>query len=175
MLRILNFILGGVLLLAGRKIFWLLVGVIGFVIGVQLATRFFHGSEITMLVAGLVLGVICALLAVFLESVAIGIVGFLGGGYILLTLAGLFNLDKGWMALVIFIVGGLIGSALIASVLNWALILISSLAGSSMVVEALQLKNLTAGLAFVVLLAIGIIVQVSSMRREHHPEHQHHE
>ncbi len=173
MLSILNFILGGILLLTGRKLFWLLVGVIGFVIGVQLAARFFNGSQITMLIAGLVLGVIGALLAVFLESVAIGLVGFLGGGYILLSLATLFNLDKGWLALVIFIVGGVIGSALIAGLLNWALIIISSLAGASMMIEAVQFKGAIAALAFVVLLVIGLIVQSRVMGREEHPQHDH--
>ena len=67
----------GALLLVGRKLFWLFVGTIGFVIGIQVATRFFHGSELITIVAGLVLGIIFAVLAIFLESIAIA--GFLGG------------------------------------------------------------------------------------------------
>lgn len=175
MLDFLNIILGGILLLMGRKLFWLLVGVIGFVIGIQVASRFFHGSEITLIIAGLILGVIFALLAVFLESVAIGLAGFLGGGYILLSLAGLFNLDKGLMALVIFVVGGIIGSILIAALLDWALIIISSLAGSSMIIAAVHWRTTLAGLAFFVLLAIGIGVQASALHRDRHPEHHHNE
>src|SRR5512142_2345265 len=92
---ILDLVLGAILLVAGRRLFWLLVGAIGFVIGVMLATRFFHGSELTMVLAGLVLGLIFALLAIFLESIAIGIAGFLGGGYVLLSMAGMLGLDRG--------------------------------------------------------------------------------
>ena len=102
------------LLLAGRKLFWLFVGGIGFVIGIQVATRFFHGSELTTIVAGLVLGIIFALLAIFVESAHIGVAGFLGGGYVLLSLIALFGIDKGAVTWIAFIIGGLIGLALIA-------------------------------------------------------------
>ncbi len=173
MLAFLNVILGGILLFVGRKLFWLLVGVIGFAIGIQIAARFFKGSEVTHIIAGLVLGAIFAGLAVFLESLAIGIAGFLGGGYILLSLAGLFNLDKGLLGLILFVVGGVIGSILIASLLNWALIIISSLAGASMIVRAVDLRYLLAGLLFLILLAAGIAVQASALHREHHPEPRH--
>ena len=70
MLGFLDIIFGGALLLVGRKLFWLLVGAIGFAIGIQVATRFFHGSELTTIVAGLVLGIIFAVLAIFVELIA---------------------------------------------------------------------------------------------------------
>jgi hypothetical protein len=168
MLDFLNVVLGGALLLAGRKLFWLFVGVIGFVIGVQVATRFFHGSQLTTLVAGLVIGIIFAVLAIFVESLAIGIAGFLGGGYILLSLAGVFGLDKGILTWIIFIVGGILGAALIAWLFDWALISISALAGSSMIVRALSFNTTTAALIFVILLIIGIAVQGSVLRAEKH-------
>ena len=171
MLNFLNALFGGALLIAGRKLFWLFVGVIGFIIGVQVATRFFHGSELITIIAGLGLGVIFAVLAIFLESLAIGIAGFLGGGYILLSLAGLFGLDKGIMAWIIFIVGGIIGAALIASLFDWALIIISSLAGSSMAVNAFQFGQPMAALIFIVLLFIGIAVQASTLSAERRTGH----
>src|SRR5512135_977366 len=128
-LSILDLVLGVILLVAGRRLFWLLVGAIGFVIGVMLATRFFHGSELTVVLAGLVLGIIFALLAIFLESIAIGIAGFLGGGYVLLSIATMLGLDtNGIMPWIVFAVGGVIGVILVALLFNWALITISSLA-----------------------------------------------
>src|SRR5512146_133518 len=115
LLAILNLVIGAILLVAGRKLFWLLVAGIGFVIGAMLATRFFNGNELTMILAGLVLGAIFALLAIFLESVAIGIAGFLGGGYILLSIAGMLGLDRGGLwSWVIFAIGGIIGIILVA-------------------------------------------------------------
>ncbi len=172
MLNFLNALFGGALLVAGRKLFWLFVGVIGFIIGTQIATRFFHGSELITIIAGLVLGVIFAVLAIFLGTLAIGIAGFLGGGYILLSLAGVFGLDKGILTWVIFIVGGIIGAVLIAFIFDWALIIISSLAGSSMVVNAFHFAKSISAVMFIVLVFIGIVVQVSTIRVERRTGHQ---
>jgi hypothetical protein len=165
MLGLLNVIFGGALLLVGRKLFWLLVGAIGFVIGIQIATRIFHGSEVISIIAGLVVGVIFAMLAIFLESVAIGIAGFLGGGYILLSIISLFGLDKGVMTWIAFIIGGIIGMVLVIFLFDWALISISSLAGASMVVSGLNIGAANAGLVFFILLIVGVFIQSTELRK----------
>ena len=149
MLSAFNLIIGSILLVAGRKLFWLLVGGIGFIVGVQLATRFFNGNEVTTIVAGIVLGIIFALLAIFLESIAIGVAGFLGGGYILLNIAGMLGWDKGVLPWIIFAVGGIIGVILVTLLFNWALITISALAGASLIVSAFGLTAATAGLVYI--------------------------
>ncbi len=166
-LALLNLVIGAILLVAGRKLFWLLVAGIGFVIGVMLATRFFNGNELTMILAGLVLGAIFALLAIFLESVAIGIAGFLGGGYVLLSIAGILGLDRGGIgSWIIFAVGGIIGIILVALLFSWALITISSLAGASMVVAAFGMTAAAAGTVFLVLVIAGVLIQGTALRRE---------
>ncbi len=158
MLGFLDIIFGGALLLAGRKLFWLFVGAIGFAIGIQVATRFFHGSELTTIVAGLVLGIIFAVLAIFVESIAIAVAGFLGGGYVLLSITALFGLDRGAVTWIAFIIGGLIGLALIAFLFDWALISISSLAGASLVVSGFKFGTETGSLIFLVLLIAGVLI-----------------
>ena len=165
MLGILDIIFGGALLLVGRKLFWLFVGAIGFVIGIQVATRFFHGSELITIVAGLVLGIIFAVLAIFLESIAIAIAGFLGGGYILLSITTSLGIDKGAVAWIAFIIGGILGLILISILFDWALIIISSLAGASMVVSGFNFGMATTGLIFLILLIAGILIQASELRR----------
>ncbi len=168
-LSILDLVLGVILLVAGRRLFWLLVGAIGFVIGVMLATRFFHGTELTVVLAGLVLGIIFALLAIFLESIAIGIAGFLGGGYVLLSIATMLGLDtNGVMPWIVFAVGGVIGVILVALLFSWALITISSLAGASMVVAAFGMTAGAAGLVYIGLVIAGVLIQGTAMRREGH-------
>ena len=163
MINLINVVLGGALLLAGRKLFWLFVGAVGFVTGLQLATSFWQGPEGLALVFGLVLGVIFALLAIFLQSIAIGIAGFLAGGYILNAMAGMFGLEAGW---VIYIIGGLIGLALVIFLFDWAIITLSSLAGASLVVQAFLPEGGTGGIIFTVLFLIGVIVQGSVLRSE---------
>ena len=174
MLSLLNIILGGTLLVLGRRLFWLFVAAIGFVIGIQAANRFFHGSEITMIVAGLVLGIVFALIAIFVESLAIGIAGFLGGGYVLLSIASLFGLDQGATTWVAFILGGIIGVALIAFLFDWALISISSLAGASMIVGGFHFSSSNGSVIFLVLLIAGVLIQGTELRKngpkgEHSP------
>ncbi len=111
---------------------------------------------------------IFALLAVFLESVAVGIAGFLGGGYVLLSIAGMLGLDQSnnLMTWIIFAVGGVLGVILVALLFSWALITISSLAGASMVVGAFGMTAATAGLVFLGLVIAGVLIQGTAMRRE---------
>lgn len=58
MLNVINLILGAALLLAGRKLFWLFVGAAGFITGMQLATRLWQGSDLLVILIGLVIGII---------------------------------------------------------------------------------------------------------------------
>lgn len=167
LVSLLDLVLGVFLLVAGRRLFWLLVAGIGFAVGVTLAARLFNGSELTMILAGLVLGGIFALLAIFLESVAIGIAGFLGGGYVLLSIATMLGLDRGTVTTwVIFAIGGVLGIILVAVLLNWALITISSLVGASMVVSAFGMAAATAGLVYLGLVIAGVLIQGTALRRE---------
>src|SRR5258705_11810661 len=78
---ILSVMIGVVVLLFGRKLFWLCVAAIGFAAGVTLALHL--GTEPTPLLQltfAILLGFIGALLALFLQKLAIGLAGFLAGG-----------------------------------------------------------------------------------------------
>jgi len=163
---LLNIVLGGSLLVGGRKVFWLLLGTIGFVTGVEVSTRFMHRSELVTVGAAIALGVVFALLAIFLESVAIGLAGFLGGGYVALSLANLLSLQGRNVELVAFVVGGVLGFLLIVALFDWALISISSLAGAAMVVGALGLRPGIRATAFAALVFLGVIIQGLALRRE---------
>ena len=164
MLTLINAILGGVLLVAGRKLFWLFVAAAGFVTGFQLTTVYFQGSESLSIIVGLVVGAIFAILAIFLQTIAIGIVGFLAGGYILQTLATMLGFDTASLAWIIYIIGGIIGVLLVSFLFDWAIITLSSLAGASLLVEAFQLQS--NGPIFLILVLAGVIIQGTSLRTE---------
>ena len=166
MIGILNVVLGGALLVAGRKLFWLLVGTIGFLIGIGLAARLIHGSELITVVVGLLLGVVFAMLAIFLQSVAIGLAGFLGGGYVLLGIASLLGLTDTTVSLVAFVVGGIAGVILVGVLFDWALISISAFAGASMIVQGLGLQPAAAALPYLGLMLLGVLIQGFELRRE---------
>ena len=172
MVAIINMILGGTLLVAGRRLFWLFVGAAGFVTGVQLTTRYWHGPEGLALIVGLVIGVIFALLAISLQTIAIGIAGFLAGGYVLSGLAGMLGMDRHALVWIIFVVGGIVGVILVRYLFDWAIITLSSLGGASLLLEALFPARATGGLIFPILFIIGVVIQGSVLRSDRQQTHR---
>jgi hypothetical protein len=166
MLTLINAILGGALLVVGRKLFWLFVAAAGFVTGFQLTTRSFQGSEGLSIIVGLVVGAIFAILAIFLQTIAIGIAGFLAGGYVLQTLLAMLGFEKAASTWIIFIIGGIIGVLLVSFLFDWAIITLSSLVGATLVAEAFQLQRVANGLIFLILFLAGVILQGTILRRE---------
>lgn len=75
----------------------------------------------------------------------------------------MLNLENGWVA---FIVGGIIGVILVGAFLDWALIILSTLAGSSLLIETIELPQIFSVLGFILLVAIGISVQAKDMKKE---------
>jgi hypothetical protein len=162
-LRILS---GIIILFFGRQLFWLFVGVLGFLFGVDLATYWLVGQPAWSVVAiGLVAGVICALLAVLLQRVAFGVAGFLAGGYLLQSLLLAGGYDQGrapWAALV---AAGVVGGVLAFLLMDWALIALSALTGAAVIVAGAHLVPSAAAAVFTVLSVIGIAVQAFVYRR----------
>jgi len=165
MLGLINVLIGGALLMAGRKLFWLFIGALGFITGIQVTASIWQGPDWLLLVIGVVVGIIFAMLATFLQALAIGIAGFLGGGYVLTILAGMLGIEIGIPAWIIYIIGGIIGVALVSFLFDWAIITLSSLAGASLVSSAIFLQSNTQ-LFFIALFFVGVIVQGSLMRNE---------
>jgi hypothetical protein len=158
-------VLGIAMLLIGRKLFWLFVGVVGFYFGYTLAGQFLPAeSEVVVLVIGLMAGILGAILAAFLQRIAVGIAGFIAGGYFLasmLTRLG-FGIDSPYWLL--FIIGGVIGVLLVVVMFDWALILLSSLVGAGLLVQTIDLTGLMATFAFFFLFFLGILLQAKFMR-----------
>jgi hypothetical protein len=170
MLNLINVILGGALLVTGRKLFWLFVGALGFITGMQLTARFWHGPEGLAIILGLVVGLVFAGLAVFLQTIAIAIAGFLAGGYILSMLVSMLGLQTTTLTWIVYIVGGILGVILVSYLFDWAVITLSSMAGASLVVQALLSGRAASGLVFTILFIAGIVIQGSMLRAEKKPE-----
>jgi hypothetical protein len=158
-------ILGGALLIWGRKLFWLFVAAAGFLAGWQIAQSFTQ-NEIIGIVIGILFAIGGALLAMFLKKIAIGVAGFLMGGSVLLSLAGLFNLDQGPAYWGFFLVGGIAGVILIGMFFDLALIWLSSLAGTMLLMEVIPYQGVTRILVFVGILFVGVVIQSSQWRKD---------
>ena len=155
-----SMLVGIALLFAGRRLFWLFVGAAGFLYGLGVAPRLFPGQpELVVMVIAIVAGVIGALLAIFLQRIAIGLAGALFGGYLLAGLVRAFGGEIGSSETVLFLVGGILGAVLVIMLFDWALIVLSSLAGAALIVHPLALARAVETAIFAVAALVGILVQ----------------
>ena len=156
---------GAALLLAGRRLFWLFVAITGFFVGAEVAGDLF-ANQPQWVVWGLAAGagIIGAVLAMLLQRVAFAVAGFYAGGYLAITLVQSFG--WGMPDVVVSLTGGIIGAVLAALVLDWAIIVLSSLVGSGLIVAALGHQSLQGALLGAVLAAVGIFVQATFTRKK---------
>jgi hypothetical protein len=159
-------IVGVIVLFFGRRLFWLCVAAVGFATGVELAPHFVQQpSPLLALTFALVLGFIGALIALFLQKIAIAIAGFLAGGKLAVAMAGAFLVQSGQYFWLIFLIGGVIGAILLLVLFDWALIFLSSVIGAHLVQSLFALPPTGTAILFTVLVALGVVVQASSFRR----------
>src|SRR6266536_1398246 len=137
---IIGALIGVVILFFGRKLFWLCVAAVGFAAGVEIAPHLVNEpSPLLALTIALVLGLIGALLALFLQKVAVAVLGFLAGGKLAGAIAAAFFVHYAQYSTIIFLVGGVVGAILLLAVFDWALIVVSSLIGAHLIQSAIVL------------------------------------
>ena len=163
---IVGVLLGVVILFFGRRLFWLCVAAVGFAVGVEIAPLLVNEpSSLLALLIALVFGVLGALLAFFVQKIAIAVLGFLAGGKLAAAIAAAFFVHYAQYSTIIFVAGGIIGAILLLAVFDWALIIVSSFIGAYLVQSAIVLPPTGSTLVFVALAIIGILVQAASFRR----------
>jgi hypothetical protein len=163
-----SILIGVVILFFGRKLFWLCVAAIGFAAGVELAPHLVQDpSALLSLTIALLLGIIGALLALFLQKIAIAVLGFLAGGKLAGAIAAAFFVHYAQHSTIIFVIGGVIGAILLLVLFDWALIVVSSLIGAHLIVyqSTIALPQSGSIILFIGLAAVGILVQTASLRR----------
>ena len=165
---IFSILIGVVILFFGRKLFWLCVAAIGFAAGVELAPHLVQDpSALLSLTIALLLGIIGALLALFLQKIAIAVLGFLAGGKLAGAIAAAFFVHYAQHSTIVFVVGGVIGAILLLVLFDWALIVVSSLIGAHLIVyqSTIALPQSGSIILFIGLAVVGILVQAASLRR----------
>jgi hypothetical protein len=170
---IVGIILGVIELFFGRRLFWLFVGIAGFLIGYFLAPAIFHNmSGLLRILIGIGIGIVFAILAIFFTRFMVAVAGFFifGPAAVVLIRDIGANAPNGstwyWVA---FAVGGILGFILLWAFFDWALIVLTSLAGAGGIVQGI--RNLTSLsstwqiILFVILAVIGIVFQARSHSR----------
>src|SRR6266571_1199660 len=130
------------LLVYGRRLYWLFVAGIGFLTGLAL---------------------IGGLLAVVAQKFVVGLIGFLAGGGSGVLLLRALNMESNTLAWIVYLLLGIVGLALGLVLFEWALILLSSLAGANLIVVGVEnLVHLSRGsvvLLVCIVALVGILVQ----------------
>lgn len=159
-----NIILGLILLVFGRKLFWLFVAIVGFLVGMAMTSVVLADQpEWVLLCVALSAGLLGALLAVFAERVAFALAGFYAGSYLALIASQSFGGDGNSMLWFVF--GGVIGGVCAALIMDWAIIVLSCLVGAGAIVQALQLGQTGGFVVFIVLVITGTFLQRRLMIR----------
>jgi hypothetical protein len=164
MMELMYGVIGVVLLALGRRLFWLFVGCVGFAAGLQTAQLYFGlQPSWEAWAAALLLGLTGALLAVFFQKLAVVLGGFAAGSTIGAHLAFMMGVTS---APVIPILGGILGAILLYVLFDWALVVLSSVAGSTLVVQAWSWEPPLGTVFYLILIAAGICFQAAWLNRQ---------
>jgi len=174
---IVGIIFGLIELFLGRKLFWLFVAIGGFLLGWFLVPAIWPDADTWVsILVGLVAGLLFALLAVLFRRIMVAIGGFFlfaGAGVLLVRFLGAEAAAGSTVYWVAYLVGGLIGAVLLFLLFDWALIVLTSIAGAGAVASGIAyLSDGMSGwlevVIFVVLAAIGIAFQTWPFRGRPH-------
>lgn len=152
--------LGAALIALGRRLYWLFVAAVGFLIGLRGAETFLHQAPDWMhILLAVIAGLLGAGLAVVLQRFGIVLAGAVAGAFLangFLDFLGLGSASWGW---VLYVVAAVLGALLLSLLFNWALIVLSSIFGSVLIVQALDLATPWNTVLFLCALAAGLLLQ----------------
>ncbi len=164
----LQILLGAVSLLAGKRLFWLFIALVGFVFGFRLTLLGLpmetHGGM--ALWVGLGVAVLGAVLAVLAQKVAVWVGGSLalGAACHFLLLSGLPQADWPLQAAA-WAIGGVLGLLVAGFLFDFVLIAASVAWGAAMIVHALDLDRGMLPGSFIVLGIVGVLAQTGGGKR----------
>lgn len=158
-------LIGAVLLCLGRKLFWLFVGALGFVMASEMTVEILKTEPAWIqVVIAVVAGSIGVILAITLQEVAIAVSGFMAGGYFLTILLQATSMrfhEQSWIG---FVIGGIVGALLMLWMFDPALIVLSSATGAHLILQSFHLSPALVSGLFLVLFVSGIVFQVKMLK-----------
>jgi hypothetical protein len=153
-------ILGVLLLFLGRKIFWLFAGAVAFIAALTFIPKYATIQQPTLFYICLAVGVIAATAGVFLQKIVLRGAGFIAGGYVFFGLWEKLMPNQALPWYLPFLIGGVLGALLLSFLFDWAMIILSSLTGAFLIVQALKLEQNMQLIVLVALAVVGIVAQI---------------
>ena len=164
-------ILGLIELFFGRRLFWLFVAIAGFLIGYFLAPAIVPSmSGALRVLIGIGIGIAFGLLAMVFTRFMVALAGFFLVGpaaVLLIRYLGASAASGSALYWIAYAIGGVIGFVLLWAFFDWALIILTSLAGAGAIVRGIagltSVSSTWQVILFVVMAVIGIIFQARSL------------
>jgi len=153
-------VIGFILLVIGHQASWLYVGGVTLLIGSLLADQLnFVRKELDMIVFSFTSGVLGVLLCAYLRKFMVILAALISGGYICYFLPKALGWDTSWINWVIILLVGLASSVM---TLVWGvlpLILISTLLGTTLIIQNMRIASVGPTGMFIVLTIFGLVAQ----------------
>jgi hypothetical protein len=157
----LKILAGAAITLFGRKLYWFTIAAVGFFAALELTSRFFDDQSAWIaIVLAILIGAVGAFLAVAVQKIAVGVAGFVLGGFLLLQVLMAFDLPIDNWKWLIFIAGGLLGMVLLSALFEWTLIMLTAIIGSILITQSSLLPEGSRLLVFLFALILGLGVQI---------------
>jgi hypothetical protein len=151
---------GLLLLVMGRRLYWIFVGMIGFLAGVEFGMQFMSNSQQWMVMAvAIMAGLVGIGLAIVLQRLAVALAGGLAGGILAMRLAVALGMNMRDYGQVFFLVGAVVAALLLSIFFDPMLIFVSALTGAVIVGQAIELMPGLRLFAIIGLFVMGLAVQ----------------
>jgi hypothetical protein len=153
-------VLGFVLLIIGQQLPWIFVAAAGFMLGNLVGQQPFLGfSGINLTLFALGIAVISGLLVIYFRRIMVIIAGFLAGAYICYYLPSALGWSTAWISWWVLLLAGIISAVIILLWNTLPLILVTSLTGSTLVIQYTSFKQISELILFVIFFLFGITAQ----------------
>jgi len=159
-MEISKIILGLVLLIFGRKLFWLSIGIAGFLIGLELTHLIFVVETLWLQVLiALALGCLGALLAMLVQRLAFTLSGLIAGAFLALKASQVYGPFSHTIVLLLIVGFGIVGAVVATKTMNAAITILVCLVGAAAIVGGLSLEPTQRILIFLSLTGAGLLIQ----------------
>ncbi len=167
---LIRIVLGVGVLLFGRPLYWALVAVLGFFVGFDLVQDLeISDSQILQFLVPIGAGILAAGIAILAQWLAFALIGFLSGSYLVIAAMEQYNLAASDPQLWI-IGGGILGAVVALLLVDWAVILLSSLVGASLITKQLPIQPEVRMPVVLGLALVGMIYQRNRLNRQNSPK-----
>ncbi len=162
-----SLLVGAVLVLFGRRMFWLASGLLGFFLGIMLITRYYTNLPVkTQWIIALIVGCLIGVALVLLQKLAISVLGFAVGAYLGYTLLQWLEMEVSLLTIGLVFALALVGLLLSLRLFDFAVSAVTSFMGAMIISDVLDLQGLPGLAMLLVIFVLGVIVQSTDHRQD---------